>query len=147
MFGRRRRAADARRRAVELHSDARRRDDPGPDGRLDPMVERRRRGRAAALAAVTVAGFLAGCFIAAFGPSGYRDLRRSRRELTERQITLQRQIDAVRELRTQVRALEDDPAAVERIAREELGLVREGEITILLPRSEREPFPAPPPRP
>ena len=50
-----------------------------------------------------------------------------------------------------ISALQDDPAVIERIAREELGLVRPGERVLRFPRSARpgEPapaLPAPPPR-
>ena len=62
------------------------------------------------------------------GEYGTTDLlkQRARRKALEAHIdTLQRQVDS---LRTWKRALTSDPAVQERIAREEFGMVREGEL-------------------
>jgi cell division protein FtsB len=49
-----------------------------------------------------------------------------------------------KQLRRENKALEDDPAAIEKIAREQLGLVKPGEVILILPSSE-ETVPAPKP--
>ncbi len=67
------------------------------------------------------------------GPSGYLALRQREREkaLLEDEIhglALENQ-----QLMKQVKALRSDPQAVERVAREEMKLVRPGEVIYLLP--------------
>jgi cell division protein FtsB len=84
------------------------------------------------LGALLVAGSVA----ALFAERGYLDLRRSKRELERRRKLLHAQVEKVRLLRNQVAALENDPTAVERVAREDLGLVRDGEVLFLLPAEE-----------
>jgi cell division protein FtsB len=44
----------------------------------------------------------------------------------------------VRALREEVQLLQNDPTALERNAREELGFGREGEIQLLFPRTAQE---------
>ncbi len=60
----------------------------------------------------------------------------------ERAVVLARELDGLREeneqLAREIAALRSDPAAIERIAREELGLARPGETVFLI----REPSPA-----
>lgn len=64
---------------------------------------------------------------------GWRDYQRAR----SREAALQQRVAEterrITELRRQVRALADDPAALERVAREDLGLVRPDEVVIVLP--------------
>lgn len=56
---------------------------------------------------------------------------------------VQRENEALRadvnRLRGEVRDLKDDPAAVERIAREQLGYVRKSEVVFLLPKVAQRP--------
>lgn len=59
------------------------------------------------------------------GLGRYRALRTELRELEKTNRALQ---DDVVRLQDEVRALRADPAAVERVAREDLGMVREDEI-------------------
>jgi cell division protein FtsB len=59
--------------------------------------------------------------------SRYRRLRAELHELRERNEGHQRELNR---LRLEVRALQTDRRAIERIARDELGLVREGEIVL-----------------
>ena len=63
-----------------------------------------------------------------FQPEGLPRMRALGKELAEvdgQNAELRRE---VARLRVQVRALRDDPAAVERIARDQLGLVRKSEV-------------------
>ncbi len=68
-------------------------------------------------------------------PEGLPRMRALERELagvTAENENLRR---SVTELRGDVKRLRDDPAAVERIARDELGLVRKSEIVFQFPRA------------
>lgn len=71
---------------------------------------------------------LVGAPIMIFAPEGLPRLRGLERELTsvnEENRQLQREID---DLQGQVSRLRDDPAAIERNARDDLGLVRQSEV-------------------
>lgn len=73
---------------------------------------------------------LIGAPLMIFSPEGLPRLRGLERELAgvqEENRQLEREID---ELRGGVTRLRDDPEAVERIARDDLGLVRQSEIVI-----------------
>jgi len=92
------------------------------------------RRRATLLVAAALAGLVA---LSAFDPEGlarHRRLEAEVRRLAEenRAIGLQNA-----RLRREVRALQGDPAALERAAREELGWVRQGEIVFKLDEGER----------
>jgi len=87
-----------------------------------------------------VAGVLAALLGAAlFGENGILHLRQLRSEVT----SLHRDVQALEaeneRLSRALAELRSDPAALERIAREELGLVRPGERVLRFPR------PSPPP--
>ncbi|MDX1388930.1 MAG: septum formation initiator family protein, partial [Acidobacteriota bacterium] len=109
---------------------------PERHGRPDPEAERNRRLRDRVLLFLLVLVFVSGTAAALFGERGYFDLRRTRVEEQSLQREVDEQLDRVRELKKQVRELKDDPTAIERIAREDLGFVREGEIHFLLPRED-----------
>ena len=102
----------------------------------EPDAERRDRIRHRVIVFVASAIVVVGAVAAMFGERGFLDVRRSRAELQELRRAVKEQFEEVRALKDEVRRLEDDPAAVERIAREELGFAPEGEIQILLPRKE-----------
>lgn len=55
----------------------------------------------------------------------YRALRAERETMEERNARLRAR---VQELRREVRALREDPETIERVARDELGLIRRGEF-------------------
>jgi cell division protein FtsB len=55
----------------------------------------------------------------------YVTLRQELAALTARNESLQ---GSIRELRHQLERMKDDPAAIERVARDELGMVRSGEV-------------------
>lgn len=97
--------------------------------------------RAVCLAA---AGILVIVFLVSFGRAAYRvyvldrqiaDLERTRSSLVEEN----------RRLREQIRLLQQ-PSYIERVAREQLGLVRPGEIAVVLvPKPTPDPTPKPAP--
>jgi cell division protein FtsB len=78
-----------------------------------------------------------------FGQNGYLALRRQQKELQ----TLEQQIQQLKQeneqLDKQIRALKSDPAAIERLAREQMHLAKPGEIIYTLPNQA----PANPPPP
>jgi cell division protein FtsB len=118
----------------EIRGDARSAD-AVPKGKLpDPEIERRERLRHRVMVFVVSVVFVGGLLALLIGERGYVDVRRSRAELRMLQHEVDTQLDVVRNLREEVRALQEDPTALERIAREELGLGRKGEVQILLPR-------------
>jgi cell division protein FtsB len=61
-------------------------------------------------------------------PDGLPRLRALQKELADVDADNQELRRAVARLRIEVRGLRDDPAAVERIARDELGMVRKSEV-------------------
>jgi cell division protein FtsB len=67
---------------------------------------------------------------AIMGNNGYLELRR--REAKNQELRLK--ADGLRqenkEIRSEIRALKSDPKAIEKIAREELGMVKPGEVKI-----------------
>jgi cell division protein FtsB len=104
----------------------------GRDERGDHGLRKKAAGLAAAVALIAlVVGSL-------FGDRGILHLMAQR----ERAVVLARELDSLREeneqLARDIAALRADPAAIERIAREELGLARPGETVFLI----REPPPA-----
>jgi len=68
-----------------------------------------------------------------FGPYGYLSMRRTERQIEQ----LRQEIDQLdREnvaLSGEIRALQTDPAAIEKAAREDMGLARPGELIFRLP--------------
>ena len=133
-----------RKRAVEativgeLPTDARREDDRRRRAAPDPEAERARRRNRRAILISLGALFLAGSVMAMVGKGGYLELRRLRHQRDQAQADVEEQQGKVEALRHQVRALHDDPAALERIAREELGYAKPGEVTFLLADPEEE---------
>jgi len=67
------------------------------------------------------------------GDRGFLSLRRQRQELVAAQVELQALVDENARLETDLAALKTDPKAVEKIAREKLGLVKPGEVVLILP--------------
>jgi enolase/cell division protein FtsB len=119
-------------------TDARQSDGAPPRRGPDPDVDRRRRVRRRLVVGVLGSVFLLGTAQALFGDGGYLDLRRSRHEATELRAEVKRQLDEVVALKRSVRSLREDPQAIERLAREELGFAHPGEIQFLLPRTEED---------
>jgi cell division protein FtsL len=100
---------------------------------------------------IVVVALLLLSVVAVFGDNGVLALRRLRGEV-DTLVREVRSLEAENErLSRQISELQEDPAVIERIAREELGLVRPGEKVLRFPRSARPgeattASPAPPPR-
>ena len=96
---------------------------------------RRQAGAAAAAGAAVLAAPDAVCSLLVnglFGERGLADTIRARRAYR----TASRDLDRLKQdnaaLREQARRLRDDPGTIESVAREELGLVRPGEIVVTI---------------
>jgi cell division protein FtsB len=126
--------ADAR-PARSAPSDARPSDGLLDRPQADPEADLRIRIRRGAFVFVLAVVFLAGSAAALFGEHGFLDVKRSRAELESLQQEVDEQLAEVLALKSEVKRLKNDPNSIERIAREELGLARRGEIQLLLPRT------------
>jgi cell division protein FtsB len=124
-------------------TDARVVDRAGRRRELDPEERRRLTLRRRALVLGLSAVCLSGTLAAVVGKGGYLDMLRLRSEIASLEADIQGREAAVRQLEREVRHLEGDPMARERLAREQLGLIRPGEIDFLLPREERPAWDAP----
>ena len=71
--------------------------------------------------------------LATTGLKGYRDLAgtRERERILETRIEETRQ--RIEDLDERIRRLREDPLTLERLAREELGMVEPGDVVIVLP--------------
>jgi cell division protein FtsB len=132
------RRSDASRPAGRGPSDARpldgarrRPNEPDPDVELRLKLRR----RAARLLFYVV--FIAGAIAALVGERGLVDLVRLSNERDRVRVELEEQRAKVAEHRRAVEELKGDSMAKERIAREQLGLVRPGETVFLLPKEDR----------
>lgn len=89
------------------------------------------------LLSVGVAALL--LLLVAAGAKGYQDLRIAQnRELDLKQRITQSQ-DRIDQLKRRVEALAKDPAALERLAREELWMARPEDVVIVLPAAPNTP--------
>ena len=80
-----------------------------------------------------------------FGPYGYLSLRRSEQQIEQLRLEIDRLDRENSDLSGEIRALQSDPAAIEKVAREDMGLARPDELIFRLPD---DPLPAsPPPNP
>ena len=68
-----------------------------------------------------------------FGSHGFLAMRRSQKELEQLRGEIERLNQQNHELTDHVNALRTDPKTIERIAREEMGLARPGEMIFKLP--------------
>jgi cell division protein FtsB len=72
------------------------------------------------------------------GEKGFLDALRARRQYREVAAALaQKRLENAR-LREEIRGLRDDPKRIEAVAREELGLMRDGEVLFIV-RDEKAP--------
>jgi cell division protein FtsB len=74
-----------------------------------------------------------------FGQHGFIAMRRTQQEIDEIRDQIGRVNDENKSLADQVNALKTDPKAIERIAREEMGLARPGELIFKLPETSQPP--------
>jgi cell division protein FtsB len=68
-----------------------------------------------------------------FGAHGFMAMRRTQKEIEQIREQIGKLNDENKSLSEQVTSLKTDPKAIERIAREEMGLARPGEIIYKLP--------------
>ena len=64
---------------------------------------------------------------------GWRDLERAKGREQALRARVQATEANIEALRTRIQNLKDDPATLERLAREELGLVHPGDVVVVLP--------------
>ena len=74
-----------------------------------------------------------------FGAHGYLAMRRTQQEIKKVSKDLDQLNKENSELEQEVRELKTDPRRIEKIARDELGLARPGEVIIKIPRSQQLP--------
>ena len=74
-----------------------------------------------------------------FGTHGFLAMRRTQQEIKKVTKDLDQLNKENSELEQEVRELKTDPHKIEKIARDELGLARPGEVIIKIPRSQQLP--------
>jgi len=74
-----------------------------------------------------------------FGAHGYLAMRRTQNEIRKVQVNLDQLNKENVKLGQEVKELKTDPHKIEKIARDELGLARPGEVIIKIPQSLRLP--------
>ena len=83
-------------------------------------------------------------YSALFGEYGYVALRKAERRSQEYTQQIEQLKKENQGIKNEIRALKKDPTAIEKIAREELGLVREGEIKMAPAKQHEDPSKNPP---
>lgn len=68
-----------------------------------------------------------------FGPHGFIAMRRTQQEIDDIRAQIGKMNSENKSLAEQVNSLKTDPKSIERIAREEMGLARPGEMIFKLP--------------
>jgi cell division protein FtsB len=81
-----------------------------------------------------------------FGTHGFIAMRRTQKEIEQIHDQISKINDENKSLSDQVNSLKTDPRAIERIAREEMGLARPGELIYKLPDSAKPGDPQQPAR-
>lgn len=74
-----------------------------------------------------------------FGTHGYLAMRRTQQEIKKVNADLDRLNKENLQLGQEVKELKTDPHKIEKIARDELGLAKPGEVIIKIPRSQQLP--------
>src|SRR2546422_2004410 len=109
-----------------------------PPKRTEPPPFFRRHAR------TLLAGVLALLFVHdIFGAHGFMAMRRTEKEIERLRSDMDRLNAENQQLGDEVKALRSDPKLIERIAREEMGLARPGEIIIRLPPPVKNAKPKP----
>jgi cell division protein FtsB len=88
---------------------------------------------------VVVLVLLAG--IALFGDNGVLRLIKSYNQKTDLQLKVEQLMAENQQLKQEIEALQKDYSTIERIARQELGMVREDEIVYQFPNQKQPPQP------
>ena len=88
--------------------------------------------------------FIATLVLAVFNPKGVLQVRAQSRKLAAVESEVARMDAENKELSAEIQSLQKDPSTIEKIAREELKLVRPGEIVLVTPsdNSPSQPQPA-----
>ena len=73
-----------------------------------------------------------------FGDHGFLAMRRTQKQVEQLQQEIQKLNEENTRLAEQVKALKTDPRIIERIAREEMGLAKPGELIFKLPPTPQE---------
>jgi len=74
-----------------------------------------------------------------FGTHGYLAMRHTQREIDKAKAGIEQLNKENVQLEQEVRDLKSDPRKIEKIARDELGLARPGEVIIKIPQSQQLP--------
>jgi len=77
-----------------------------------------------------------------FGDHGYLALRRQKREYNNLQQNIQNLSEENQQLQQKIKSLKTNPEAIEKQAREQLHLVRPGQMVYVLPKNEQPRPPA-----
>lgn len=72
-----------------------------------------------------------------FGPHGFIAMRRTQKEIEQIREQIGKMNDENKTLTEQVNSLKSDPKSIERIAREEMGLARPGEMIFKIPETPK----------
>jgi len=104
----------------------------GKATRYDPAQRRRRERHQKGAVILFAIVFLTGSAAALFAKGGHLERRRMERRVQLAAKVLDGQLRDVHKLQRQVSEINRDPVARERLAREELGYSRRGEIVFLL---------------
>ena len=86
---------------------------------------------------MVVATLLALALLAAAGVKSHQDLSAARSREAELRRRIATTEASVQELRRRIERLRDDPVLLERIAREDLGWVRSGDVVVVFPETRR----------
>jgi cell division protein FtsB len=74
-----------------------------------------------------------------FGAHGYLAMRRTQQEINKVKTGIEQLNKENLQLEDEVKELKSDPHKIEKIARDELGLARPGEVIIKIPQSQQLP--------
>jgi cell division protein FtsB len=109
--------------------------------KLNAMEANEKIGRLLKLYGSTLLGLLVLVLVVhdIFGTHGYLAMRRTQNEIRKVKADLDQLNKENVELEQEVRELKSDPHKIEKIARDELGLARPGEVIIKIPLSQRLP--------
>jgi cell division protein FtsB len=105
----------------------------GARAATDEELLRKLKRRRTSVAALVAAVFTAGLLLALFGDRGYFDVRRQRALLKAQTAAVAAHQEYVQGLKRSVDRLKEDPRAIERIAREDLGYAEKNEIVLVVP--------------